>query len=250
MSGELDGDSNKWKIARAAASEFLRLAPPQQRVSLMTFAGAIGQRFEVSEGRQLMEDWLQSKTVIQAKNVKGRTALYESILDALKSLNPTRPGDAIYVITDGGENDSRETKARIERALRATGVRLFAFLVAGAARREEEKFGPGDLLELTRESGGFLLSTSADPFSPDRFLHRNARFKYDDTVVEGVRSYTRLVRAEITSFYVLTLQPPEPSSKTASWKLEVVDAGGRSRKGMAAVYPYQLPDCSALSRPH
>jgi hypothetical protein len=217
----------------------------------MTFAGAIGQRFEVSEGRQVMKGWLQSKPVIQAKNLKGRTALYESILDALKSLEPTQPGDAIYVITDGGENASRDTKARIERALRDTGVRLFAFLVAGAARSEEEKFGPGDLLELTRESGGFLLSTSADPFSPDRDLHRNARFKYDDKVVEGIRSYTRLVLAEIISFYVLTLQPSEASSKTASWKLEVVDAAGRSRKDMATVHPYQLPSCSAaLSRPH
>src|SRR5207302_11329952 len=97
---------------------------------------------------------------------QGHTALYDTILEALKSLEPTQPGDAIYVITDGGENASAEKLTQLEDSLESSGVRLFAFLLGGPWLTSPGQWSVTDLYALVRESGGSLASVSPRSLGP------------------------------------------------------------------------------------
>lgn len=238
MKGESDG-SAKWKIAHAAALEFVSSAPSLAQVSFMGFALELGPRFEASAGRRPIEDWLNRSTVREGKEVKGRTALYQTILAALRDLGPTNPGDAIYVITDGGDNSSKERVSRVEGALR--GVRLFTFLLNGSLKTEEERSGIEDLYELTNRSGGFLVRISPSVGGYD----------FRDRTLAAIRTSTRMLQAQMASFYVLGIQFPDNLPKVKDWKVDVVDAGGHRRKDVTVTYPRNLPPagCVAQSTP-
>src|SRR5205807_1310013 len=91
MNGSADGVSNKWKIARATALEFVSSASMQARVSLLPFASGAGQKFQTLGDRHSIETWLNSPAVREAKEVKGTTPLYDAIGTALKDLGATEP---------------------------------------------------------------------------------------------------------------------------------------------------------------
>jgi hypothetical protein len=228
MNGDFEGGSAKWRIANAAAREFVSSAPPQAQVSLFGFATEISKRFDAVGGREPMEDWLNRSTVRDGKELKGRTALSQTILEALRGMGPNNPGDAIYVITDGGDNSSKERLSQVEGALR--GVRLFTFLLNGPIKTEEEKSGVEDLYEQTRKSGGFLVSISPGVGGYD----------LGDRTIASIRASTRMLQQQMASFYVLGIETPDNIQKATHLKVEVVDEQGRSRKGLTVAYPRSL----------
>jgi von Willebrand factor type A domain len=236
MNGTFPEDPDKWKIAKAAVSEFLSSAPKETGVSFMTFAADIGKTSDSSLGRQAVLDWLQSNVGREGKDLKGRTALYEAILTAKKSLEPVRQGDAIYVVTDGGENASRDKSSMVERILEDSGLRLFVFILTGPHLfPPEEGLGPRELLDLTRNTGGSFVS-----------VHPNAlnTITYNDQVASGVRTYTQVIEAEISNYYVLIVQLPNGLNKPEPWKIEVVDTQGHTRKNVTVTYPHKLAICA------
>jgi Mg-chelatase subunit ChlD len=238
-SGSMRGehDPNKWKIALTAASEFMTSAPDRQQISLITFADRVKENFHAAE-RQAIVEWLRSPAALETANVKGQTALYDSILDALKGLEPAQPGDSIYVITDGGDNKSSETMSRLDHKLQTSGSRLFVFLLDDAVT-EEENLGARDLYELTHRSGGFLVSVSPHKFGPTV----TGSYDYDNKVLTAIRTSTRITKEEIGNYYVLGVQPQNRVSRPENWKLEAVDAQGRKRKDVSLAYPNKLPGC-------
>ena len=235
MKGDFEGGSAKWKIAHTAAIEFISSANSQAQVSLMGFASEINTRFDSFGGRQPIEDWLNRPAMREGKEVKGRTALYQTILETLKNLGPTNPGDAIYVITDGGDNAHKETISQVERSLQ--GVRLFAFLL-NSPLTEEEKSGTKDLYELTLKSGGFLVSISPGV----------GGYGLGDHTIASIRTSTRMLQAQMASFYVLGIQPPDNISKADHWKVDVVDIRGRSRKDITVAYPQTLAPSGCIAQ--
>lgn len=231
MNGDFEGGTAKWRIANAAAREFVSSAPPQAQVSLFGFATEIGKRFDAVGGREPMEDWLDRSIERDGKELKGRTALSQTILEALRSFGSTNPGDAIYVITDGGDNGSKERLSQIEGALR--GVRLFTFLLNGSFKTEEERSGTEDLYEQTRKSGGFLVSITPGA----------GGYQFGDRTVASIRASTRMLQQQMATFYVLGIEMPDNISKGSHLKVSLVDERGRSRKDVTVTYPQSLvPD--------
>jgi hypothetical protein len=244
MKADFEGGLAKWKTALAAALDFVSLAPPQVRLSFRPFASGAGQRFKTIGDRQSFEDWLNGPAVRDGKEVKGTTALYDAILMALKDFGTPEPGDAIYVVTDGGENASKEKMGKIERSLQSSGVRLFAFLLNGPMTSEESST-IRDLYDLTRRSGGFLVSVSREP-PGSLFLHS---YDFGERTVASIQASTRMLYAQIISYYMLGLQSQDNPSTPEAWKLDIVDAQGRRRKDVAMAYPQKLAPaaCAAQS---
>jgi VWA domain-containing protein len=236
MEGSGEGGVNKWKIAHAAATEFVSVTPSQAKVSFMTFAAGFGQKLQVLGNRQSIENWLNSPAVQEGKALKGTTPLYDTILTALADFGPAQRGDTIYVITDGGENASREHMSQLERSLDGSGVRLYAFLLNGPMS-EQESSTIHDLYELTLRSGGFLFSVTRRHLVGSWFV---SPYEFGDRVVASIQASTRMLNAQIHGYYVLGLQFPDASSKLEAWKLVVVDQNGRRRKDVTAAYPHQL----------
>lgn len=235
----LDSDRNKWKSARTAATELVSSAPPRMQIAVFTFANKAEKRFELASEHKVIEEWLRAPSTQDISKLKGKTALYNAILEALKELEPAQLGDAIYVITDGGENASAESKSRIGLALQASGVRLFVFLLNGPTLNPAEDADRLDVHDLALGSGGF--GTNVGPYSITARMHGS--YDYDDNVVARIRAWTQVLEAEIGNFYVLQVETPETSSKAGKWTLEVVDAQGRKRKDVTVVYPQPLAGC-------
>jgi Mg-chelatase subunit ChlD len=244
MTGSVDGGSNKWKIARTAALEFVSSAPTQARVSLMPFASGRGQRLQTLRDRHSIETWLNSPDVREAKEVKGVTPLYDAIGTALKDFGAAEPGDAIYVITDGGDNASRAKMSELERSLESSEVRLFAFLL-NSPITEQESATIHDFYELAHRSGGFLVSVSRQSLGFDTL----ASYDFGEQMSAALQASTRMLQAQIGSYYILGLQFTDNLPTLETWKLDIVDAYGHKRKDVAMAYPHKVPRavCAAHS---
>ncbi len=157
MSGFASGKSKKWQVAREAASELIAALPPGSKASLMTFSEKADIKSALSPDLRPIQDWLNSEAAQHPESFHGRTALYAAVQSALAQLEPTEPGDAIYVITDGGENASRVSESKLECALGSSGVRVFALIVPEEfGSFEDERGGWVELLDLSKHSGGFV----------------------------------------------------------------------------------------------
>ena len=102
-SGSMAGNTTdtKWQIAREAAAEVVAATPGSVPIAFLGFSDRINSTFAFEQGRSAIADWLRQRSS-QRKNLKGRTALFDSTVAAIKLLQPLQPGDSIYAITDGG----------------------------------------------------------------------------------------------------------------------------------------------------
>jgi len=90
----------------------------------------------------------------------GETALWDSMFLSVEQLKKARyRRHAIVVVSDGGDNHSRYSESDLKSLLEEAGVQVYAVgMFDRFPRRNEERRGPRDLDELTRCSGGRLLS--------------------------------------------------------------------------------------------
>jgi|SRR5271165_1376623 len=234
VSGSMKGGQSpgKWRTALAAASDFLSSAPPQTQITFMTFDSKVERIFAATDGRGPIRGFLSEPAVQRGAMLKGKTALYDVILKALNLLTPPHPGDAIYVITDGGDNSSAERRKQLSRALGESGVRLFGFLLNGSSHEsEEELVGVPELDALVREAGGLVTTTS--PFKSGPGWVSSYDFSQDSIARE--RLFTRAVQAAIADFYVIGIQPGQADLKHL--RVNVVNPEGKLRKDVTISYP-------------
>jgi Mg-chelatase subunit ChlD len=241
MAGRHRGE-DKWEIARTAALEFLSAAPPQAQISLITFAGTTDYQFDSSGGRKPIEDWLNGEETLESKAFKGKTSLYSTLLDTVKSLEPAHPGDAIYVVSDGYDKGDADRSA-VAAELRSSGVRLFTFLLNDATVIPLGVTPPTELHEMARASGGLAFrlkeETAGSGWAGSGFV---PHYSYQK-MAGFARNASHWVEGAIIDFYVLSIQEHDGSSGAGEWKLEVVDSQGRERKDVVLAYPAAIRGC-------
>ena len=262
MKGNLEDGTAKWKIARSAALDFVSSTPPQTSVSVTAFSTSVDQRFDASE-RQSVKNWLDSIDVREGKVLQGQTNLSDSIRAAVKAFGQSQPGDAVYVITDGTEKVSAEKIRQLETLLENSRVRLFAFVINTLEKRED-RWDAADLYELTRKSGGFLVSINpptlrvvglpldTNPLRSSVGMPSPATglvSGYKERALESVQASTHMLQTQISSYYVLSIQFPKSSTRLEDWKLEVVGADGLKRKDVNVAYPNRLAAESCADQP-
>jgi hypothetical protein len=240
MSGSMSVSAGKWQVARTAAWELVSALPPGSKASLMTFSRKTEIRTAMSLDRKPILDWLNGESVRRKESAEGHTALYAAIQSAVGQLQPAEPGDAIYVVTDGGENASHLGKSEIVDTLISSGIRLFALLVPhGYFLTAEERQGIDELPSVTEYSGGFSkdLQTAEAAPSPD---HMN----------ETIRRDSQQFAQEIAAYYAVTLQLSENPDKPQHLEVALVDGQGHKRKDLAVAYPHKVPACAVDSARH
>jgi VWFA-related protein len=148
-SGSMAGKLAK---AREAVVEFLKCANPDDEFFLVNFSSKAELAIPFTTSGPEIQNRLMYATT------KGKTALLDAVYVALTNMRDARnPRKALLIISDGGDNDSRYTETEIRRAVRETGVWIYAIGVyAGGlvALPEEERGGPKLLTELAEETGG------------------------------------------------------------------------------------------------
>jgi hypothetical protein len=235
VSGSMNqpGYSAKWKLARLAADDLIAVLPPRSKAGLITFAGTNKTQAWLSADHTSIMDWLHNDEAGSLDHLKGKTALYDAIQSALEQLQPTEPGDAIFVITDGGENASNTRRTQIRGSLRGAGVRLFTLLVPpGTTYDPAELAGSKELAALSNESGGFVETLGDEPVV--RII--------GEKLTQQLRVQMARLALQISAFYTVTVELPDNPEKPRKWDVSLVDSGKR-RKDAWVGYPHELGPC-------
>lgn len=125
-------ERGKLNFGLVFARDLISLASPQTSLALMTFTDRIEDvvPFDRDRATLLAEiDKLQNTNWARLKGTR-RTALEGSLLSALGLLRKPGLGDAICVVTDGGEDASHSRKFKVNALLESAGVRVYTFLTA------------------------------------------------------------------------------------------------------------------------
>jgi von Willebrand factor type A domain len=242
MSGSMAGgmEHKKWKIAHEALEDLLTESPPDISIALLTFSDQVHDAFDFSQNRSSMALWLKEGADQHGDSrIRGRTALFDAMLAAKKLLGTSRPGDAIYAITDGGDNSSHISALATRKLLLESGIRLFVFLFAEPSLFEGTQSGTESIKELARASGGFVFGVSAHPGGVD-FLPSWDGYDYTERTRQTIKLYTRALNIQVNGFYTLRFDSPVIAAKARKVSLDIVDAARKPRKDVAFTYSTML----------
>jgi len=150
--------ANKVDKARRAALQILRTANPQDDFFLVSF----GNRAELTSGFTSNIEELQKQ--MMSVMPKGRTALLDAIFLGIGQMKDARNRKrALVVISDGGDNHSRNDEARIRSALKEADCQFYAMGIfddRDMKRTREERMGPTLLSEFAELTGGRVFPVS------------------------------------------------------------------------------------------
>ncbi len=224
-SGSVNKENHKLDTARLIAGNLLLKAPAGLHPALVVFSDHIIDTVDFSRP--------PSEIVLRLADLKegrGRTALVDALMYSAKLLQPSLPGDAVYLISDGGENSSRTHLRDVKREFLAKGIRVFAFrLPENREFRAEEELSEPILKELTIATGGTIVDFDDGSSARDR---------------DRLRAVLDCAYDEMAHFYEVEVELPSSLKKERRWVLEIVDEHGKKRKDLQVSYPQELFPCS------
>lgn len=243
--GSIEGEPALWNLELSLAWHFFEANRERAGIAMLFFGDEVHDMIDFAQGnaavgeklRQVTEDSKYVKT-----QIKGRTALRDAIFQGIQLLDRPSSADAVYVMTDGGDNASRQSASELDRRLAVTSVRLFAVLLypkLGDRRQApEEVGGPQELAEIAQKSGGEIL-TGAQWYGKNVALSANAESR-----VKSEETLHRLYQA-IVQNSLLEVELPFPISKNERWELRFSSAARRQWKSAKITYPVTLISCNA-----
>lgn len=229
VSGSMTSQPAKWQTVKLVSEHMVLSSRNSFRMALVLFASDVIETLDFSHsGKEILERVRQlgdGQSV--ARKGKRQTALLDAALQAGALFGMLEAGDAIFVITDGGDNESHARSSEVEQKLSAAGVRFFAFVLSDQyiAAMDELLEARETLSDLARWTGGTVLEV-------------------DSPVSLGSRTEASLNRLydQMARFYRLGLGVVGTDEKS-HWRLAVLDSQGRARKDLTVTYPRQLPAC-------
>jgi von Willebrand factor type A domain len=219
LSGSVNRSNHELDRAQFLAEHFMATSFIP-RVALVLFSDSILDTVGFDHPPKAIQ-----QTLANLKDGRGSTALFDSLIYSAGLFRTRESGDAIYVITDGGDSHDGAHERDVERELLTKGIRLFCFVVSTAPppliTEVERQKGYFDLQRLTEATGGSILNAGYDPYENEsRELEASLRRGYD----------------RIKSFYTLEVELPTKLDKEQRWNLQLVDQYGKRRKDVETVY--------------
>ena len=228
----------------ALARHFVDVNRQSAQIALLIFNSDIIETVDFAQGNSGVGNKLQQisgdRNYVKTK-VKGKTALRDTIVAGLQLFGNPSSADALYVLTDGGDNASKHSVADVTQLLAMTSVRLFAVLIRQEVEfrgRPPDESDPDELYKMAGKSGGEILSAavwhgnqmalSADP---------EAKWKSQETL-------TRLYQT-ILGDRLLEIELPFPIAKNEHLELRLSDGARRRWNGSHITYPTTLLTCGA-----
>jgi Mg-chelatase subunit ChlD len=242
--GSTAGESPLFALEFALARHFYEVNRQRSQIALLIFNKRVTEAVDFAQGNSAVGRKLQQISgdrTYATTNVKGRTALRDSILAGLQLLGHPSSADALYVLTDGGDNASERSAAEVTQRLAMTSVRLFAVLLrqeGGYHNRPPDESDPDELSQMARKSGGEILSAAA--------WHGNqmALSADSEAKLKSQETLTRLYQT-ILGDKLLEIELPFPIAKNELWELKLSDSARRQWKGINITYPTTLVKCSS-----
>jgi hypothetical protein len=146
---------SRWGIGLPAAAYAANVIPASASSELVTFSDKLHRESSDFENRNLVQSRIFG---LAKKEPKGHTSLFDSIHQVLTEFNELHSGDAIYLVSDGGDNNSRISRGQAIDELISRGIRVFVFLVyQGTPQSEEERSGALDMYGFAESTGGTVI---------------------------------------------------------------------------------------------
>lgn len=243
-SGSMMTLRGKWPLARKAAEDITVAGPAELSLALVLFAETFSNTVPFAQGRlKLQEELGHLEERVAASVVEGpRTALRDTILGLATLFDAPLFGDAVFLVTDGGENTSRANNRAVAQFLLERGMRVFGFLFRSPPSPVAEAdpfFQADDLVDLTG-GGAVGFPGRLRPGVPPPFTWYHLSEQDEADLAFALRNlYGRMVE-----FYRVEVELPREVDKARGWKLEVVDAQGKRRKDLTVLCPRKLVPCT------
>jgi hypothetical protein len=230
-----DKMNGKPQVAREVVNKFLAQTPADVPIAMVTFTSEVGSIFDFPQSRAAIQNWMNERAGYKPDFKLTKTALFDAVLAGLNVLIPVQPGDAIYAITDGGENASQASAARTREALLKSGVRLYAFLFTEPLPFERE--ARDSFLDMVADSGGYAFEVTGyhRPSAPS-WVHV---FSDDRDMQERVSAFNKELNIQVSGCWTLQTALPA-SAKNAKVKLKIVGSDGKARRDIQFTYPRLL----------
>ena len=248
-SASMRGLDHEWQLARAMAAHIAREGLPNTQVAFILFSEKILEQIDFTQGKRAVAarlDQIGQQRDFAKTRVRGRTALLDLILAALRLLDTTTSADVIYAITDGEDNTSRSNKKNVERALLAGGVRFYASLfgpeVGGPGVRIH--YGPGvtspqDIAEMAAATGGGVLGPVG--VTPSGYVN----YRLTDEQKRAFSDALQRMYLAMLLNYRVEVEFPQPVKKWSDWTLRLSSEKRRQFKDAQVSFPSRLAPCAA-----
>ncbi|MBZ5539616.1 MAG: VWA domain-containing protein [Acidobacteriia bacterium] len=247
VSGSMHGgrSGREWELARAMAAHIALSRLPNSEMALILFSDKIIEQVDFSQGTKLVTERLNqigAQRDYTKKNVRGTTALLDSILAGFRMLDAPTSADVLYAITDGGDNKSHSKVRNVERTLVSAGVRFYASLFSS-------EFGPGvqalgttspeDIADIAKATGGEVLGmVGVTPAGDvDYQLTDERKRAFSDAL-------QRMYLAMLLNYRV-EVEFPQPVKKWSDWTLRLSSEKRRQFKDAQVGFPSRLAPCVA-----
>ena len=159
-----------------------------------------------------------------------RTALWDALLDSTRLFGPLRPGDVVYVITDGVDNFSAARPVAVTQIFLASGIRLFAFAIAN----QGFAYGTGELERMVEDTAGVVAAGSATDWRAFKAVPGSSPI--------GSALYAQ--HRQILGFHRLELELPEAIVRPQPWRLALTGLEENDLKNVVLSYPARLVPCN------
>ena len=177
---------------------------------------------------------------------RGRTALWSALIDSVGIFRHLRPGDAVYLISDAGENQSMANRKAVQTAFGKAGIRLFTFIFITGMRTAslEELNGPRDVRSIVESTGGIGVAT-AEPAGSGPFpaLERVVLLGKDGKPTQLGESVSHQLD-QLIRFYWVEIALPEMLKRPRDWKIRFVSSVAPLQHNPKLTYPTRLWPCS------
>jgi len=228
-SGSMQGP--KWAVAIGLTRDLIALLPPKVPIEIEWFDDGLHQLVPLTRDHRYADALLN--TFLRAGPApRSRTHLFNAIMEALKTLPTHHPGDVIYALTDGEDNDTFVKTTDIAAELMRSSTRLFAALLQYSEPNEMNEYlrGAQALERIAQETGG------------DYFLGREPVGEVDEEVLQPARKANFALFESMMGDYSLTLVSPMALAKEGRLRLHV--HAPKPGEKMKIVYPEEiLPSC-------
>lgn len=160
-SGSMAPPGRGWGLTLPAAGYAVEAIPANASSTLVTFADKVESGAKTFEEKPATIAAVLELAKVQPKG-SGSTALFDSIDHVLAEFQELRFGDAIYLVTDGGDNRRRVSLPQLEEKLISRGIRALVFLVVkGGFQTHEEAEGVSEVEALAESTGGAVVRISS-----------------------------------------------------------------------------------------
>ena len=247
-----------WYFQWELSADFISAVSSQHDVGLAIFANEMRPLVWPTRDRAALMDQIQSVGLLQTNALSGldrKTALWDAIGDTISKFGPFTAGDAIYVISDGEDNDSRTAPVFVKEALLDAGVRLFAFRFhVSGARLDRYDNAPGGLTGLIGKpywSPTLLQSVAAETggwaTTVERPIGSVAPRSLLLTRFAGPSQLRRtldFLYGLMGGFYTVRVELPAPRLRAAPLNLSFRGGNNERQRELTITYPHALTPCS------